>query len=176
MKIKNLKRFLKGTAKDESGVATLEFVLTVPLIITLMFSTIESGILLVQQMMLDRALDVNVRQLRLGANMTQSELATAICDEAAIIADCNASITLELIVIDKVNWNMPTTNAACYNRQEDIAPVTSYGAGIDSDLMLVRACVIVDPLFPLLGMGKAMAETNNGDFNITARSAFVNEP
>ncbi|EBA01927.1 MAG: pilus assembly protein [Paracoccaceae bacterium] len=176
MKIKNLKRFLTRTAKDESGNATLEFVMTMPLVITLMFSTVESGILLVQQMMLERALDVNVRQLRLGANMTQSELAASICDDIAVISNCDQSMTLELTVLSKTTWNVPATSAVCYNRQEDITPVTSYTGGIDSDLMLVRACVIVDPLFPLLGLGVAMTETNNGDFTISARSAFVNEP
>ena len=177
MKLKNLKRFLKGTARDETGSVTMiEFVMTMPLVLVLMFSTVESGILLVQQMMLDRALDINVRQLRLGANLTQSELETAICNDASIIANCDATMTLELTIIDKSTWQMPATSAACYDRQADITPVTNFAAGIDSDLMMIRACVIVDPLFPLLGLGKAMSDTNNGDFTISARSAFVNEP
>ena len=177
MRMINLKQFLRGVLHNECGsVSTIEFVMTLPLVLVLMFSTVESGVLLVQQTMLERALDVNVRKLRLGANMTQAELGVAICDDVAIIADCQNSMTLELTVIDKSTWVMPSTQVACYNRQEDIVPVTNYTGGVDSDLMMIRACVIVDPLFPLLGIGKAMANTKNGDFTISARSAFVNEP
>ena len=42
--------------------------------------------------------------------------------------------------------------------------------------MLVRACAIFDPIFPITGMGLNLPLDASGAYQLAASSAFVNEP
>ena len=42
--------------------------------------------------------------------------------------------------------------------------------------MLVRACILVKPVFPGAGIGADLARQLNGEYAIVATSAFMNEP
>ena len=64
-----------------------------------------------------------------------------------------------------------------YDLSQPIKPSTTLQIGAENELMLVRACVIVQALFPTTGIGLNLTRsTNGGGMKILAVSAFANEP
>ncbi len=117
-----IKRLGRRFLREESGTATIEFVLLFPAIMWLFFSAVEVGVHMTRLVMLDRALDLNVRALRLGAldPATHDELKRRVCEDALIFKDCPNAVLIELTPISRNNWSLPSGNATCVNRSEDI--------------------------------------------------------
>ena len=42
--------------------------------------------------------------------------------------------------------------------------------------MLIRACAIVDPMFPMTGLGLSLTKDETGGVQLVTVSAFVAEP
>ncbi len=173
---------LLGRAKRlwrrESGSATVEFVILFPMFIVIFLSAFESGMLMVRQVMLDRALDMTVRGLRLGtlSPPSQAELKANICSRAAIIPDCMNSLLVELRPVDKITWQTPNPAATCVDRTGTINPVVTVQGGGDNEMMIVRVCAVFDPFFPTSGLGLQLAKDASGAYALVSTSAFVNEP
>ena len=170
---KPIRRFLR----DRGGAAAIEFALVAPMLLALVFSTLEAGWTMVQTIMLDRALDMTVRELRIGkiANPTQASVRAHVCSGAMVLLDCEKNLALEFIPITS-EASYPTDADRCINRAATIAPVLRFDAGGRSQTVFVRACFVVDPLTPGLGIGFALPKDNTGAFRIIAKSAFANEP
>ena len=171
-----IRRFLG----DRRGVAALEFALVAPMLFAVMFSTIEAGWTMVQTIMLDRALDKTVRSLRIGAiaNPTQETLRAALCSEALVLVDCNNMLTLEFVPLpaNATAADYPSDSARCVNRNTAIKPVLRFDTGGRAKTVFVRACFVVEPLTPGLGLGLALPKDETGAQRIIAKSGFVNEP
>lgn len=169
---------LRRLRKREDGNATVEFVILFPMFMIIFVSAFESGLLMVRQVMLERALDLSVRGLRLGTwtPPTHDDLKRNICNLAGIIPDCMNSILVELQPVDKTTWQPLNVNAQCVDRDSTIAPVLNVNAGTDNELMLVRVCAVFDPIFPTTGLGMQLGKDATGAYALVATSAFVNEP
>jgi hypothetical protein len=169
---------LRDFRRNEDGVAAVEFTLVFPIVLFMFVWAVELGLLMTKQVMLEHALDVTMRNLRLGAlpDPTTDTLKREICNRARIIGECEDTITIELNPINTTNWQMPNTSVACVNRDEEIVPVVSFNLGVQNEIMLVRACVIVEPLFPGTGIGAMLQKDASGGYGMAAVSAFVNEP
>ena len=48
--------------------------------------------------------------------------------------------------------------------------------GVGNQLMVVRACYVVEPLFPLSGAGLGLTRDASGGYQIIAASGYVAEP
>ena len=168
-----LRRFIGNRA----GAAAVEFALVVPMLLGLIFSTIETGWVMVQTIMLDRALDTTVRELRIGTltNPTQTKVRQRVCDQAMVLVDCMQTLALEMVVI-QAEADYPTDSERCIDRSTGIEPVLRFNAGARSQTIFVRACFAVAPMTPLLGVGLALPKDGSGAFRIMAKSGFVNEP
>lgn len=162
---------------DRAGTAAIEFALVVPILLVLVFSTLEAGWVMVQTIMLDRALDQTVRELRVGsfANPTQETMRARICAKAVVLRDCETTMTLELIPIINAS-SYPNDDARCVDRDSPVAPVLRFTPGGRSQTMFVRACFVVEPMTPGLGLGLALPKDASGAMRIIAKSAFINEP
>ncbi len=173
-----LVKWLGRRARREDGSATVEFVLTVPLLFTIFMASFESGLLMTRSILLEQAVDRTMRELRLGRlpNATHASLKTEICNRASIVQDCMASILIEMRPINTATWDIPTGAATCADRAEEIQPVTTMNTGQANQIMLVRVCVIQDPIFPTTGIGLNLPKDGNGGYGLLATSAFVNEP
>ena len=69
------------------------------------------------------------------------------------------------------------TQFKCINREnEDWTPSTTFDPGAREQIMLVRACLLVKPVFPGAGIGADLSRELNGEYAIVATSAFQNEP
>ena len=169
-------------AGQEDGTATIEFVLFFPLFLTVFMSAFESGLLMTRQVMLERAMDLSIRNLRLGLwddplnPPTVVMLKQEICDWATVIPDCMDALMMELRPVSTATWTPLDPNITCVNRSEVIQPVVEFNVGVENEMMLVRACAVFDPIFPLTGMGLNLPLDPSGGYQLAATSAFVNEP
>ena len=173
-----LPRRLRRALRREEGSSTIEFVLVLPLFLTIFMAGAEAGIMLTRHAMLERALDLAIRDLRLGlqANPTADDVKDRICENTAVIRDCDGSLLLELAPVDTASWVMPPDPPACIDREEDIKPVTAFVPGAGNQLMLVRACLIVDPIFPTTPFALQLPLDASGGYQMRSASSFVNEP
>lgn len=169
---------LRRAARSESGSATIEFVIVVPVLLTIFMSAFEVGLVMTKRVMLERAIDVSVRNLRLGlwVNPTPLMLKQSICNEAAIIPDCMNVMLLELRPVSTVTWSPLDNNVKCVQRDEVIQPLTEFVPGGANEMMLVRACAIIDPIFKTSALGLNLPVDETGGYALVATSAFVNEP
>jgi Flp pilus assembly protein TadG len=169
---------LRAARRSEAGNATVEFVMVFPIFMMIFFQSFEAGWLMIRNTMLERALDLTVRDLRLGhfTNPTNATIRTEICSYAITIANCSTSLLVELTPVDTATWAMPSTSATCVNRSATIQPVTTVQQGAGDQMMLIRVCAIVDPLFPGTSWGLNLPLDSTGGFALIATSAFVNEP
>lgn len=164
--------------RDEtSGAATVEFILILPMLAWLIFSTFELGWLTTKQMMLTRAVNLTIRDLRLGKidDPTHAKLKTLVCDRLLIVKDCSSSIHIELLELH-LSSGVPSAAPACVDRTGEVEPAETFATGEAGDLMLVRVCVIVDPLLPGIGIGAQLTLDPSGGYSIVTYSAFKREP
>lgn len=167
--------------KDD-GNATIEFVFLFPAFIFLFLLGFESGYYMVRNVMLERAVDIAVRDVRLGnGKVPQFEaLKQRICDEAAILDDCVNSVQIEMQPVAIVPGGTASvrTAAKCVDRLSTDDPLTgtTYNAGAANSMMMVRVCALSKPLFPTTGIGVGMQVDAEGNYAIVATTAFVNEP
>ncbi len=168
------RRFLHA----EQGSSTIEFVMFLPLFFAVFLSTFELGMLLTRQVMLDRALDLTVRQVRLGnvAPLTHMALKEMICERAVLIPDCVNQIKLEMRSVDPREWKTPPATADCVDRVRLAAPITSFEIGVSNELMVLRACALFDPYFPTSGLASSIPRQSQGAYALVATNAFVIEP
>ncbi len=173
-----LLRRLRRFGRDQSGVVSFEFVLMAPLYLVVFLSAVEAGILLTRGVIMERALDLSVRNLRLGIGgpITHDQLKAQICANTALIRDCMNVVRLELRPVSTVTFQPLNNTATCVERDEEIQPLVEFRTGVENELMLVRICTVVDPVFPTTGLGLRLPKDASGGVRLIATSAFVNEP
>lgn len=163
----------------EAGTATIEFVIALPIVLAILFSSIDFGAVMLRQVFLDRAVDITVRDVMLG-NVPSNGigvLRSNICDRTVLIADCENSISIELRPIDTNTWAGLNSPVMCINRSANIAPVLTFNPSAGTqDLMLVRVCASVDPFITWTGMILGLNQNANGDYLLVSIGAFTNEP
>lgn len=171
-------RRLAALWRREDGVAAIEFVLMVPLLLAVFMSAFECGLLMTRSILLEHAVDVTMRELRLGhfGKVTNALLKDEICRRTIIFADCSRNITVQLDRISETTWAIPTPPPTCVNRNDEAEPVVDFDAGGDNDLMLVRVCVSLPAIFPGMGLAFSLPEDELGNYALVSRSAFVVEP
>ena len=162
----------------EDGTATIEFVIIFPVVVTLLVGSLEIGFYMARTAFLDRSLEMNIRELRLGnlEPATHAQLAQQICEDANFSGDCPNEVLIELQPISTDDWNIPTSSISCVNRVDDIQPVVTFEVGQEDEIMLVRACVVIEPIFGTTGYALGLPKEEGGGFLISAASTFVNEP
>ena len=176
---KMLKARCRNFCNSEDGSATVEFSIVFPVFMVIFLSLFESGLLMSKLVMLDRGVDITVRAIRLApgsAAITHAAVKTMICENALILQDCEDQIQVEMVVISADSWTMPDASADCIDRTSEIEPVLSFSSGAENDIMFIRACVVVDPMFPTSGLGLALSKDASGGIRILATSAFAIEP
>ncbi|WP_319824355.1 TadE/TadG family type IV pilus assembly protein [Thalassovita sp.] len=176
--MKHLLKSLRALRNDDHGTASVEFVIVFPFFLGLLVSSVEVSMITVRETMLERALDLTVREIRLetGTAPQHDEIKKAICERAPIIADCEDNLRLEMMQINPRAWSDPQASFDCTDQSEDVQPVRNFVNGQENQLMLLRACAKFAPIFPGAGIGKELAKDGAGMAAITAASAFVQEP
>lgn len=173
-----MKHLLKKLRKEETGSAAIEFAIMFPVFFFILLSAIEVGMLTVRSALLERALDIVVRDIRLttGTAPGHAEIKAALCAETNVVPDCTNNLSLEMYRIDPRNWTDIPSTATCTNRAEEVSPVTTFENGMDNELMVLRACAKYEPMFSEYGLSLFMEHDSSGDTALLAHSAFVQEP
>ena len=148
-------RRLAAAFRHADGTASMEFVLIIPVVLAVFMAAFESGLLMTRHLMLERAVDMTMRELRLGhlVDLTHDSLKTEICSRTVVISDCENVIRIDLQTISTADWSLPADEPTCVDRAEEIHPDIPLDPGSESDLMLVQVCVVVDAIFPSSGIG-----------------------
>ena len=172
--VKRLRRFWRR----DQGTATVEFAILFPVFAILLVTGVEMSVLTLRQVMLERGIDLTVRQLRVGSmnNPSFQAVRQEICDNALIIPDCTSVLHLELTTISSDDWDVPTTDTTCVDRDSDIEPVVNFTPGQRNAYMLMRACAVFDPMFPNFGLSPDLPLDASGGYRLIASTSFVNEP
>ena len=164
--------------KDERGTATVEFVLVIPVYLAMLGMSIELGMVTLRNTLLERGLDIAVREVRLGTGTApdHDQIKTLVCQNALMIRDCEANLRLEMRPVDIRAFATMDTTADCTDAAEPSKPVRAFTPGQQNQLMLLRACLKYDPLYPDAVFGKALTKDANGQADVVSMTAFVQEP
>lgn len=176
-----LRRFLGAMmrkGRSEDGSTAIEFVIALPLLFAIFMMSMEAGVTLMRKVMLDRALDITIRDLRLGAldNATHDQVRDAVCENAFLLPGCRANLTLELTAVTLTTWTAPQVDVQCVDRATEITPVNAFTQAGQTRPTLVRACMVIDLIFPTSGLGLGLPTDELGGFRLVATSVFINEP
>ncbi|MGR3615707.1 MAG: TadE/TadG family type IV pilus assembly protein [Paracoccaceae bacterium] len=164
--------------RREDGHATIEFAITFPAMLFMVLSGVELGMVTLRHSGLERALDQTVRDIRLGTGSVpqHDEIKTSICARAGFVANCDQALRLEMIQLDPRNWTGLDSSPDCVDQSEEVSPVRTFVNGQSNELMVLRACVKLDPVFPTTGLGKNVSTDGAGQYSLVAMAAFVQEP
>jgi Flp pilus assembly protein TadG len=189
------KRKTRAFRRGEDGNMTVEFVIVLPMIFSIFMMSFEAGLLMMRSVMLERGVDMTMRELQLGLipgingmspAAASTELKTRICNRTVIINNCNASIRIEMLPVDLNVWNMPGGVAGCVDRTQAVQAAEAFNIGGQHQLMLTRVCVLQRAIFPTLGLGDKFVGLGDdltsgqaggfGEYGLIVMSSFVNEP
>ena len=167
-------QILRKFRSDEGGYSTIEFLIVAMTFLSGFFWVFETGFILTKKVMLERALDMTVRELRLFSSpaFTHDYIKTKICERALLLDDCEDNLLLELVVLD-LDAGF-SSSVSCVDKENDVTPVTTWRPGQRSEIVYMRACIVV---FPMLNGGMAMfKDSATSGIPLFADTAFVNEP
>jgi|GEM_PF-130860 len=201
MKRRGLISRLRRFRRDENGSPTIEFVILFPIYIYMLCTAWEIGLYLFRQIMLERGLDLTVRELRIndyedkwGNSASFAEIKSGICANTPSIGNCESVLNLATDDIDNLrtpNWGQVTKGAVCANRSKpppDDFGTPRWNTGGENHVVVISACWIYDPMFPTFGIAaeapiEAIRDTKmvdgvavKGGIGVTAVSAFAIEP
>jgi hypothetical protein len=176
--IRFINKLTRSFRRSEDGSATVEFVILFVPMFTMLMSAVEVGMIQVHHSMLERAVDMTVRDIRLGTGSApqHDDIKDIVCTRAGFIDNCSENLRLEMVILDPRNWAGVSAEADCTDRSEEVEPVRSFSNGMDNELMFIRACAKFDPVFPNFGLGQNMIKDGAGSYALIAASAFVQEP
>ncbi|MFT6675893.1 MAG: hypothetical protein ACJAVM_002090 [Sulfitobacter sp.] len=174
-----LKHLLRRFRKDQDGSAlVIEFCIFVPILFGAFLMSVEMGIYSMRQMYLDRGLDIAVRYVRLHTNtaMDHNMIKGIICGNIGFVENCQSTLRLEMTPVNPRNFSGFAQQADCVDTSEPVKPVRGFSLGQQHEMMLLRACIKFDPIFPTSGLGYAFDKDGSGQAKMFATAAFVQEP
>lgn len=163
--------------RSDGASSAIEFAVIAPVLLAIVFSTFEFGWTVIQKNLLDRAVDLSIRSIRVGdasAPKTMTDLRTNVCAKTILLKDCAKSLIIEMT--DITNSAVPTSATPCINKSSKIEPVVNFTPGGRGSIMYVRFCWTTKPISPLIGLAALSPTDGKGNYFIISASAFVNEP
>jgi hypothetical protein len=168
----------KGFRREEKGTASVEFVIVLPIILTIFMASFEAGFFMIRSVLLEQAVDITMREVRLGhfADVNATVLKNEICGRILMFSDCQANMSIEMERVSTSTWTMPTDVKSCVNRSENTEPAVQMEIGQQNEMILVRACIIQDAIFPSTGLALELPLDAQGGYALYSKSAYVVEP
>ncbi|MEO0342925.1 MAG: TadE family protein [Pseudomonadota bacterium] len=179
----------KGLASQEAGSSTVEFVVVLPVFLMAFFWVFDTGFVAWQLVQLDRGVEITTRELMINditSGMSDEQahnfLRSEIC-ENSVISGCEENLFLVIDTFANFSSDF-AVQGACVNRlQTKIDPtyeptylVNPGGPTSGTDLVVFKACLLVDPfLSPAISVYEG-TPTSEGAIEVYSVSAFVNEP
>lgn len=172
---------------DESGTATIEFVFVIPIVLMIFMASMESSLFMARSVMLERSVDIVVRDIRLGVldGLTHAQLKTRICETSALVNSvqtCVDSMRIWMQPINTADFAMVAPPRSCVDRSAPIDPLQEptgeeFMFGADNEIMLMRICLKERPMFPTTVIGASLIrDETDGNYALLTTTVFVNEP
>ena len=173
-----LTAFKRRFISAQDGGVTIEFVILAPLVLYFFFLALETGLWSAREIMLRRATNLAVRDVRLatGDPPSYEELKSLICERSFFKGGCLDSIRIDMRAMPVSEWANISGPAPCVDRSEDFDPTNSFLPGQQNNLMIMRVCRLFDPLLPGTGLGRQLPEGSAGEYGVRINTAFVTEP
>lgn len=174
-------RRLRRLWRRENGNATVEFAIVVPVTIMLFMASIESGLFMIRHVMLERGLDLVMRDFRLGrlTEASHDDIRNMICDNAGVLNNCEDDLKVWLQPISTTTWARPDTPAYCADRGGRLSnpPPGAIIHGGSNQVMLVRVCTLQTPIFPSTRfVARMRKDIPSGRFELATATIVINEP
>lgn len=183
--IKTIGKFLRLFRRKEDGGPTIEFVLVFMPFMIITVSGFELGLLMTRHVMLERGVDIAVRDVRLntGNPIDELEFKRLVCNGAGLLGDdCMTKVRLEMVAVDMWQQNavgpaaMPR-EASCTDVAQPFLPPRNFTNGTPNEMMIVRACGLFEPMLPEFGLGYFLSRMRPDSFYpLVSTTAFVMEP
>jgi hypothetical protein len=174
----SLRYHIRQFARRDDATATMEFVITFPIIMILFIAVFETSMIMTRQVMMERTLDQAVRILRLanGLTVNAADIRTAICDNTSLLPDCDTLLTIDLREIDRATYACPAIRRCASNAptppRRSATPSIRAGQPADAGASLHDR----RPHPAVLGLGLNLTRDDSGGLHMMASSIFVNEP
>lgn len=170
------KRFLGRFGRALDGSTAVEFGFVALPFLTLLFATMELGLVFMVSTTLQNAADTAARRIRTGelqaGNGDKAAFKTAVCNEMAWLGTgCSTNLTVDVrtfTTFTGATVSDPLTNGAVDETKTQFTP------GAAEDIVLVRVYYTWSLITPLLNSG--MQNLSNGKRLISATVTFRNEP
>ncbi|NPD13968.1 pilus assembly protein [Xinfangfangia sp. D13-10-4-6] len=175
-------RRLKRLWRREDGTATIEFCFAIPITLLIFMASMESGLYMVRSALLERGLDMVIREYRLGRleNMTYEDIRNRICDYTVYVANCDNNLKVWIQPISTTTWALPARGSVrCTDRNEPLNNPAIAGAINPTgaqDLALIRVCVLEDPIFPTTHFAARLQQDSSGKYELASATIVVTEP
>ncbi len=164
-------------ARDESGLAVLEFAYVGPLLLMLFFAAIEFSLLALKISMLDGAMATVSRSIYTGDPVSRDELEEDICSQLLLISDCAENVRIEATELTTFAATPPDDSVECVDSdQSEFQPASTFETGGGGSIVLLRVCVTTDLILPFWSLGSFLNKTDGGRYQIVSSLAFRNEP
>ncbi len=188
--IRHLKNALRRFRREEKGMATIEFVMWFPIFIMTTYTGIEYGILAWNHANLERALDSTIQDVRMNridlyegeTGWTHDLIKRIICEKAGAIPHCEDNLSVEMTKVNQFDSSAVLTGdfdrPFCVDTPEEIRGKDDriFSPGTANELMIIRACVEVSPLFIGSTFGYLVRQDPDGQYELYATTVFVHEP
>lgn len=166
--------------RRQEGAAALEFAMVGPLMIALLMSMIETGLLYTRIALLDDATSRAAKMVYVGSasggEVDQEDIEDFICDAVGVfVTDCATNITVELSPITDFD-DFPDTDVQCRHTDIEVEPLVGFNPGGGNTIVFMRVCTMTNVVTPGLGIGLQMSKDDENRVRIVSSVAFMNEP
>ncbi|MCF2871913.1 pilus assembly protein [Octadecabacter sp. G9-8] len=183
--IKTIGKFLRLFRRKEDGGPSIEFVLVFMPFMVITVSGFELGLLMTRHVMMERGVDIAVRDVRLntGVPIDETEFKRMVCNGAGLLGDdCMTKVRLEMVSVNM--WDQSSVGASAMPREAsctDVAqpflPARNFVNGTPNEMMIVRACGLFTPMLPEFALGYFLSRMRtDGFYPLVSTTAFVMEP
>ena len=178
------KQWRRFRRSEDGSTSTIEIMFWFPFFMYITYSGIDLGLMSFSHSNLERALDETVREVRIN-RLPEGEtewrhdlLKEMICDRARHVPDCSDNLALEMKSIDPRVGNDLAPDVFCVDRAEEISKERDqiFNQGASNELMIIRACLEVTPVFGFTTIGHLADQRPNGQWELEATTVFVHEP
>lgn len=162
---------------DENGATAVEFGLVAAPFVALLVAIIQTFLVLFASQLLETVVTQSSRLILTGqvqsANMTQSQFASLVCAQVAILFNCN-NLMIDVEASSSFSAANTATPGLTFNGQGQVTNAWQYNPGTPGQVVVVRV-MYQWPVF-LGPLGFNLANLSNGNRLIMASAAFQNEP
>lgn len=184
MRIQLRKRLRRFARSEDGSVSTIEFLFWFPLFVYFGWSGVDLGLMSFSHANLERSLDETVRQVRLNrlpegeVGWSHELLKEMICQGFDGSAACFNDLALEMRSIDPRLGNQLVETPYCVDTPEDVrrSDGVAFEQGTSNELMILRACLQVSPVWGFTMIGAPVRSDPNGHWQLHSTSVFVHEP